>query len=39
MYIFRSDNRLKVPITLHSLKGMAEEVALVDSGTTENFIK
>jgi hypothetical protein len=38
MYIFRSDNRLKVPITLHSFKGMAEEVTLVDSGTTENFI-
>jgi hypothetical protein len=38
MYIFRSDNRLEVPITLHLLKGMTEEVALVDSGTTENFI-
>jgi len=38
MYIFRSDNRLEVPITLHSFKGMAEEVALIDSGTTENFI-
>ena len=38
MYIFRSDNRLEVPITLHSFKGMAEEVALVDSGATENFI-
>jgi hypothetical protein len=38
MYIFRSDNRLEVPITLHSFKGMAEEVALIDSGATENFI-
>jgi hypothetical protein len=38
MYIFRSDNRLKVLIKLHSFKGMAEEVALIDSGTTENFI-
>jgi len=38
MYIFRSDNRLEVPITLHLFKGMAEEVALVDSGATENFI-
>jgi hypothetical protein len=38
MYIFRSDNRLEVPITLHSFKGMAEEVTLIDSGTTENFI-
>jgi len=38
MYIFRSANRLEVPITLHSFKGMAEEVALIDSGTTENFI-
>jgi hypothetical protein len=38
MYIFRSDNRLEVPITLHLFKGMAEEVALIDSGATENFI-
>jgi hypothetical protein len=38
MYIFRSDNRSEVPITLHSFKGMAEEVTLVDSGITENFI-
>jgi hypothetical protein len=38
MYIFRSDNRLEVSITLHSFKGMAEEVALIDSGATENFI-
>jgi hypothetical protein len=38
MYIFRSDNRLKVPIKLHLFKGMAEEVALIDSGTMENFI-
>ena len=38
MYIFRSDNRLEVPITLHSFKGMAEEVTLIDSGATENFI-
>jgi hypothetical protein len=38
MYIFRSDNRLEVPITLHSFKGMAEEVAFIDSGAMENFI-
>ncbi len=38
MYIFRSDNRLEIPITLSSFKGMAEEIALVDSGATENFI-
>jgi hypothetical protein len=38
MYIFRNDNRLEVPITLHSFKGMAEEVALIDSGAIENFI-
>jgi hypothetical protein len=38
MYIFRSDNRLEVPITLHLFKGMAEKVALIDSGTMENFI-
>jgi hypothetical protein len=38
MYIFRSDNRLEVPIKLHLFKGMAEELALIDSGATENFI-
>jgi hypothetical protein len=38
MYIFRNDNRLKVPIKLHLFKGMAEEVALINSGATENFI-
>jgi hypothetical protein len=38
MYIFRSDNRFEVPIKLHSFKGMAEEVTLIDSGATENFI-
>jgi hypothetical protein len=38
MYIFRSDNRLEVPVSLCSFKGTAEEVALIDSGATENFI-
>ncbi len=38
MYIFRSDNQLEIPITLSLFKGMADEIALVDSGTTENFI-
>jgi hypothetical protein len=38
MYIFRNDNRLEVPIKLHSFKGMAEKVTLIDSGMTENFI-
>jgi len=38
MYIFRSDNRLEIPITLSSFKGMADKIALVDSGATENFI-
>jgi len=38
MYIFRNDNRLEFPIKLHPFKGMAEEVTLIDSGTTENFI-
>jgi len=38
MYIFRSDNQLEIPITLSLFKGMAEEIVLVDSGTTENFI-
>jgi len=38
MYIFRSNNRLEVSITLHLFKSMAEEVALIDSGTTKNFI-
>ncbi len=38
MYIFRSNNQLEIPITLLLLKGMADEIVLVDSGTTENFI-
>ncbi len=38
MYIFRSDNWLEIPITLSSFKGTAEEIVLVDSGATENFI-
>ncbi len=38
MYIFRSDNQLEIPITLSSFKGTADEIALVDSGATENFI-
>jgi len=38
MYIFRSDNQLEILITLSSFKGTAEEIALVDSGTTKNFI-
>jgi len=38
MYIFRSDNRLEVSVSLHSFCGMAEEKALIDSGATENFI-
>jgi len=38
MYIFRSDNQLEIPISLSSFKGMAEEIMLVDSGATENFI-
>jgi hypothetical protein len=38
MYIFRSDNHLKIPVSLHSFKGKADEIVLVDSGATENFI-
>jgi hypothetical protein len=38
MYIFRSDNQLEIPISLSSFKGMAEEITLIDSGATENFI-
>jgi len=38
MYIFRNDNRLEVSIKLHSFKGIVEEVALINSGATENFI-
>ncbi len=38
MYIFRSDNWFEIPITLSSFKGTAEEIALVDSGATKNFI-
>ena len=38
MYIFQNENRMNIPISFHSFKGTAEEVALVDSGATENFI-
>ncbi len=38
MYIFRSDNWLEIPITLSLFKGTADEIVLVDSGATENFI-
>jgi hypothetical protein len=38
MYIFRLDNRLEIPVSLHSFKGKADEIALVDSSATENFI-
>ncbi len=38
MYIYRSDNQLEIPITLSSFKGTVEEIVLVDSGATENFI-
>jgi hypothetical protein len=38
MYIFRSDNRLEVPVSLYSFRSMADEVVLVDSGATKNFI-
>ena len=37
MYIFK-ENRLDLPIQVHSIKGMADELALVDSGAMENFI-
>ena len=38
MYIFRLDNHLEIPVQLHLFKGTAEEIVLVDSGATENFI-
>ena len=38
MYRFNSSNKLELPISIHSFKGTAEEIALVDSGTMENFI-
>jgi hypothetical protein len=37
MYIFRS-NKFELPLSIHSLKGTAEEKALIDSGAMENFI-
>jgi hypothetical protein len=37
MYISRY-NSVKMPFKLYSFKGKAEEVALIDSGTTENFM-
>jgi len=38
MYIFRSDNRLEIPVSLHLFCGTAEEKVLIDSGATKNFI-
>jgi hypothetical protein len=37
MYISRY-NSVKMPFELYSFKGKAEEVTLIDSGTTENFV-
>ena len=37
MYISRF-NSVKLPIKVHSFKGQAEEVALIDSGATESFV-
>jgi hypothetical protein len=37
MYITRHDS-VKLAFDLYSFKGKAEEVALIDSGATENFI-
>jgi len=31
-------NKFELPILLHLFKGMVDEKALIDSGTTENFI-
>jgi hypothetical protein len=38
VYWFNNLNKLELPISIHSSKGVAEENALVDSGTMENFI-
>jgi hypothetical protein len=38
VYRFNSLNKLELPISIHSAKGTAEESALVDSGTMENFV-
>jgi hypothetical protein len=38
VYWFNSSDKLELPISIHSFKGTAEEIALVDSGAMENFI-
>jgi hypothetical protein len=38
VYQFNSSNKLELSISIHSFKGTAEEIALVDSGAMENFI-
>jgi hypothetical protein len=38
VYRFNNSNKLELPISIHSFKGTAEEIALVDSGAMENFI-
>jgi hypothetical protein len=37
MYI-NKHNSIKLPFSLHTYQGKAEETVLVDSGTTENFM-
>jgi hypothetical protein len=37
MYITRHDS-IKIAFDLYSFKGKAEEVTLIDSGATENFV-
>ena len=37
MYISRF-NSVKMPFELHTFKGKVEEVALIDSGATANFV-
>jgi len=38
IYQFNNSNKLELPISIHSAKGMMEESALVNSGAMENFI-
>ena len=38
LYIFNKRNRLEIPAMVSSLKGTTKALALVDSGTMENFL-
>jgi len=38
MYIFNKSNKLKLPVTIYTFKGIAEELTLINSKAIENFV-